>query len=421
MIQIITSEEFNSKKDSYVGYDEEVEKAVAKIISDVVENGDSALRSYTEKFDGVKIDDFRVSQEEIDEAYNNTDEFFIQTLEKAKENIEIYHQKQKKTGYDLVRTDGIRLGQIVRPLKRVAVYVPGGTAAYPSTVLMDVIPAKIAGVKEVVIITPPSRDGKVNKGVLAAAKIVGANCVYKMGGAQAVAAMAYGTESIKKVDKIVGPGNAYVAMAKKQVFGQVDIDMIAGPSEILVVADDTANPEFVASDLLGQAEHDRRAGVYLVCLGEDFARAVQEEVEKQLLVLPRESIARVSIDNGKIIVAKDVDEAITIANEVAPEHLELCIKDPFSVLDKIENAGGIFLGNYAPEALGDYFAGTNHTLPTSGTARFASPLSVDDFVKKSSYLYYSEDELKKVGDRVADFADREGLNAHAESIRKRLK
>ena len=315
----------------------------------------------------------------------------------------------------------MRLGQIVRPLKRVAVYVPGGTAAYPSTVLMDVIPAKIAGVKEVVIITPPSRDGKVNKGVLTAAKLVGADKVYKIGGAQAVAAMAYGTQSIEKVDKIVGPGNAYVATAKKQVFGQVDIDMIAGPSEILVVADDTARADYVASDLLGQAEHDKRAGIYLVCLSKDFACAVQKVVERQLSLLSRKEIASVSVNNGKIIVAKDIDEAMRIANAVAPEHLELCVKDPFAVLKLVQNAGGIFLGNYAPEALGDYFAGTNHTLPTSGTARFASPLSVDDFIKKSSYLYYSEDALKEVGERVADFATREELTAHAESIKVRLK
>ncbi|MBQ2714446.1 MAG: histidinol dehydrogenase [Clostridia bacterium] len=420
MIEIIDAKDYKNKSVE-IGYDREIENAVSQIISEVVKKGDEAVFSFTEKFDGVKLDSLLVSEEEIEEAYSEVDEYFIQTLTQAKENIECYHLKQKKTGYDIEKGNGIKLGQIVRPLSRVAVYVPGGTAAYPSTVLMDVIPAKIAGVREVVIITPPSRDGKVNKNVLAAAKLVGADKVYKIGGAQAVAAMAYGTESIKKVDKIVGPGNAYVATAKKQVFGQVDIDMIAGPSEILIVADDTAKVEFVASDLLGQAEHDKRAGIYLVCLSYDFAEKVKVEVDRQLALLSRRDIAEVSVNNGKIIVAKDLKEAMDIANQVAPEHLELCVKDPFSALKMVENAGGIFLGNYAPEALGDYFAGTNHTLPTSGTARFASPLSVDDFVKKSSYLYYTEDELKKVGERVYDFAEREGLTAHAESIKVRLK
>ena len=421
MIKIIKASEYKDTKVQQGGYDREIESAVASIIADVIKGGDSAIKSFTEKFDGVKLDSLRVSQEEIDKAYQETDEYFLETLKQAKQNIELYHEKQKKLGYDLEKGNGVKLGQIVRPLNRVAVYVPGGTAAYPSTVLMDVIPAKIAGVKEVVLITPPSKDGKVNKGVLAAAKLVGADEVYKIGGAQAIAGVAYGTETIKKVDKIVGPGNAYVATAKKQVFGQVDIDMIAGPSEILIVADNSANPVYVASDVLGQAEHDKKAGVFVVCMDENFAKTVQNEIEKQLALLERRDIARVSVDNGYIIIAKDLLEAVNIANQVAPEHLELCVQEPFSVLKHVDNAGGIFLGNYAPEALGDYFAGTNHTLPTSGTARFASPLSVDDFVKKSSYLYYTEEELKKVGERVADFAEREGLTAHAESIKVRLK
>ena len=419
MIKIVSKEEyFNASKDE-IAFDERIESAVREILSDVKTRGDEALFEYTKKFDKVELDCLEVTEAEIEEAYNSIDEYFLQTLKEAKENIERYHREQLRDGYE-IQGDGVRLGQIVRPLKRVGVYVPGGTAAYPSTVLMDVIPAKIAGVEEVVLVSP-CRDGKVNAGVLAAAKLAGADRVFRIGGAQAVGALAFGTESVPKVDKIVGPGNAYVATAKKQVFGYVDIDMIAGPSEILIVADDTANPTFVASDMLGQAEHDKRAGVTLVCMSRSFADEVQRELDAQLKELQRAEIAGCSIANGKIVIAKDIDEAMDIANDVAPEHLELCVENPFEILDKVKNAGGIFLGHFSPEALGDYYAGTNHTLPTSGTARFASPLSVDDFVKKSSYLYYTEEALQKVGERVSDFAMREGLDAHARSIKVRLK
>lgn len=420
-MKIIESKDFLIDAVDYLGYDEEVNRSVAEIIANVAKRGDEAVKEYTAKFDKITVDRLEITKDEIESAYKECDKYFLETLETARANISLYHEKQLRKGYDIEKEDGICLGQIIRPLKRVGLYVPGGTAAYPSTVLMDAIPAKIAGVEEVVIVTPRGRDGKVNKGVLAAAKIVGVDKVFGIGGAQAIAALAYGTETIPKVDKIVGPGNMYVATAKKQVFGLVDIDMIAGPSEILVVADDYANPEYVAADLLGQAEHDVRAGIYLVCLSRDFAKKTLECVERRLKLLEREPIASKSIANGKVIVAKDIDDAFDIANTVAPEHLELCIENPFKHLPKVKNAGGIFLGSYAPEALGDYFAGTNHTLPTSGTARFASPLSVDDFIKKSSYLYYTKEALEKVGERVADFADREGLTAHAESIRTRLK
>ncbi len=419
-MKIIKANQFEQSKCANIGIDEEINHTVSQILSDVLKRGDAAVKEYTQKFDGACPDVLEISKKEIDKAYSECDEYFLQTLKEAKENITLYHQKQVRRGYDIEKEDGIRLGQIIRPLKRVGIYVPGGTAAYPSTVLMDAIPAKIAGVEEVIMVTPRGKDGKVNKNVLACAKIVGVDRVFGIGGAQAVGALAFGTESVPKVDKIVGPGNAYVATAKRQVFGIVDIDMIAGPSEILVIADDNANPEYVASDLLGQAEHDKRAGIYLVCLSEEFARKVSDAVSRRLKLLERESIASVSAENGVILVAKDIDEAFEVANIVAPEHLEICVENPFEYLDKVKNAGGIFLGSYAPEALGDYFAGTNHTLPTSGTARFASPLSVDDFIKKSSYLYYTELALKKVGDRVADFADREGLTAHAESIRVRI-
>ena len=419
MIKIISKDEYFNKEEE-LAFDEAVESAVRDILSDVKSRGDEAVMDYTYRFDKVKLECLEVSKEEIDEAYASIDEYFLQTLKEAKENIERYHRAQLRDGYQIEGGKGIKLGQIVRPLKRVGVYVPGGTAAYPSTVLMDVIPAKIAGVEEVVLVSP-CRDGKVNAGVLAAAKLAGADRVFRIGGAQAIGALAFGTKSVPKVDKIVGPGNAYVATAKKQVFGHVDIDMIAGPSEILIVADDTARADFVASDMLGQAEHDKRAGITLVCLSRDFANEVVEELDKQLARLPRAEIATCSVNNGKIVVVDSLDEAIDIANDVAPEHLELCIDKPFEALDKVKNAGGIFLGNFSPEALGDYYAGTNHTLPTSGTARFQSPLSVDDFIKKSSYLYYTEEALKEVGERVADFAEREGLDAHARSIKVRLK
>ena len=392
-----------------------VEGVVASIIADVIVNKDAALKAYAKKFDGVDLDSLEVTKEEIDAAYAQVDKDFIAILEEAAENIRAFHSKQVREGFSMEK-DGIVVGQKITAIEKVGLYVPGGTAAYPSTVLMDSIPAKIAGCKEIVMVTPPAKDGGVNPNILAAAKVAGVDRIFKVGGAQAVAALAYGTESIPKVHKIVGPGNAYVAEAKKQVFGKVSIDMIAGPSEILVVADETCNPAYVAADLLSQAEHDKMASAVLVTNSMQFAMQVSEELEKQIPMLLREEIARKSIDdNGKIIVADTLDEVIDIANEIAPEHLELCVDNPFDYLDKIQNAGSIFLGKYCPEALGDYFAGPNHTLPTSGTAKFSSPLSVDDFVKKTQFSYYTEEALGKVANKVAKFANKEGLQAHAKS------
>lgn len=393
-----------------------VEDIVSGIIENVKANGDKALFEYCEKFDKAKLSTLEVSAEEIEEAFNAVEPKFVEIIEKAAVNVREFHSRQVRNSFILNEKDGVVIGQKVLPIEKVGLYVPGGTAAYPSTVLMDSIPAKIAGCKEIVMVTPPNAEGKVNPVILAAAKIAGVDRIFKLGGAQAVAALAYGTESVPKVDKIVGPGNAFVAEAKKQVFGMVSIDMIAGPSEILVVADKTCNPKFVAADLLSQAEHDKMASAVLVCDDMDFAEAVSAELERQIPLLPREEIARTSIDNnGKIIVADDLLKAIDIANEIAPEHLELCMDNPFDYLDKIKHAGSIFMGKYCPEALGDYFAGPNHTLPTSGTARFSSPLSVDDFVKKTQYTYYTRDALSKVADDVAFFAEKEGLSAHARS------
>ncbi|MDD6276165.1 MAG: histidinol dehydrogenase [Clostridia bacterium] len=400
----------------------DVSGTVSEIIANVRENGDSALKEYCEKFDGAKLDCFEVSAEEIAEAFSSVDGEFIKVIEQAAENIRAFHSRQVRNSFIISENDGVVIGQKVIPIEKVGLYVPGGTAAYPSTVLMDSIPAKIAGCKEIVIVTPPNSQGKVNPVILAAAKIAGVDRIFKVGGAQAIAALAYGTESIPKVDKIVGPGNAFVAEAKKQVFGMVSIDMIAGPSEILVVADKTCNPAFVAADLLSQAEHDKMASAVLVCDDYGFAESVSAEIEKQVSELPREDIARTSIDNnGKIIVADDLIKAIDIANEIAPEHLELCMDNPFDYLDKIKNAGSVFMGKYCPEALGDYFAGPNHTLPTGGTARFSSPLSVDDFVKKTQYTYYTKSALSKVADGIALFAENEGLSAHARSATIRFK
>ena len=398
-----------------------VEGVVAEIIAEVVKNKDEALKAYALKFDGVALDTLEVTQEEIENAYKNADKAFVSVLEEAAENIRQFHSKQVREGFEIHREDGVIIGQKVTPIEKVGLYVPGGTAAYPSTVLMDAIPAKIAGCKEIVMVTPPAKDGSVNPDMLTAAKVAGVTRIFKTGGAQAVAALAYGTESVPKVDKIVGPGNAYVAEAKKQVFGKVSIDMIAGPSEILVVADATNNARHIAADLLSQAEHDKMASAVLVTDSMEFAKAVSDELEVQIPLLARSAIARKSIDdNGKIIVADDLLQAIAISNEIAPEHLELCVDNPFEYLDKIEHAGSIFMGKYCPEALGDYFAGPNHTLPTSGTAKFSSPLSVDDFVKKSQYSYYTREALNKVADKVAMFAEKEGLGAHAKSavIRK---
>ena len=398
-----------------------VEDTVSEIIKNVKLRGDAALFEYCEKFDKAKLDALQVSEAEIDEAIASVEPKFLEILKKAAANIRKFHERQVRNSFIINDEDGIVIGQKVIPVDRAGLYVPGGTAAYPSTVLMDSIPAKIAGVREVVMVTPPSKDGKVNPVILAAARIAGIDKIFKVGGAQAIAALAYGTESIPKVDKIVGPGNAYVAEAKKQVFGVVSIDMIAGPSEILVLADGKSNPKFVAADLLSQAEHDRMASAVLVTDSADFAEAVSRELEAQIPKLGRAEIARESIDkNGKIIVAPTLMCAIDIANEIAPEHLELCVDNPFDYLDKIRHAGSIFMGRYCPEALGDYFAGPNHTLPTSGTAKFSSPLSVDDFVKKTQYTYYTREALQKVANDVAFFANKEGLGAHAKSATVRF-
>ena len=394
---------------------------VRQIIDTVVKEGDAALYDYSERFDRVKLTSLEVTGEELDAAMEAVSPELIRILEKTAANIRKFHQAQARNSFIINEADGVVMGQKVIPMDRVGIYVPGGTAAYPSTVLMDSIPAKIAGCGEIVMVTPPGRDGSVNPAILAAAKIAGIDRIFKVGGAQAVAALAYGTQSVPRVDKIVGPGNAYVAEAKKQVFGQVAIDMIAGPSEILVVADGGANPRYVAADLLSQAEHDKLASAVLVTDSMELAKAVQEEIELQLQCLAREEIARVSIErNGKIIVADTLDAAIEIANTIAPEHLELCVDNPFDYLAKIRHAGSIFMGKYCPEALGDYLAGPNHTLPTSGTARFSSPLSVDDFVKKTQYTYYTADALKKVAKDVAYFAETEGLTGHARSATIRM-
>lgn len=388
---------------------------VKDIIQTVRNDGDRALLAYNVKFDGAKLDTIEVSEAEIAEAFQQVDERFIEILKNAANHIRAFHSKQVRNSF-IIQENGITLGQKITPIEKVGLYVPGGTAAYPSTVLMDSIPAKIAGCSKIVMVTPPGKDGKINPVILAAAKIAGIDKVYKVGGAQAIAALAYGTETVPQVDKIVGPGNAFVAEAKRQVFGQVAIDMIAGPSEILIVADGKSNPSHVAADLLSQAEHDRMASAVLVTDSYQLAVDVQTELERQIPLLPRAEIARQSIDrNGKIIVADDLQIVIDIANEIAPEHLELMVDNPFDYLDGIRNAGSIFMGRYCPEALGDYYAGPNHTLPTSGTARFSSPLSVDDFIKKSQFSYYTKDALLECASDVAYFARQEGLEAHARS------
>ena len=398
-----------------------VEGIVADIIADVRKRGDEALFEYTARFDQAQLTDIRVSAEEIAAAVDSVEPDFIRILEKAAANIRKFHEAQKRTSFIINDTDGVVMGQKIIPVDRAGLYVPGGTAAYPSTVLMDAIPAKIAGVKEVVMVTPPSADGTVNPAILAAAHVAGVDKIFKVGGAQAIAALAYGTESIPKVDKIVGPGNAFVAEAKKQVFGKVSIDMIAGPSEILVVADGKSSAKVVAADLLSQAEHDKNASAVLVTDSPELAEQVSAELERQIPLLDRCEIARASIDNnGKIIVADTLDVVIDIANEIAPEHLELCVDNPFDYLDQIRHAGSVFMGRNCPEALGDYLAGPNHTLPTSGTAKFSSPLSVDDFVKKTQYTYFTADALKDVAYDVAAFAKKEGLTGHAKSAVIRL-
>lgn len=393
-----------------------VADTVSEIIKTVRENGDRALFDYCEKFDKVRLAALEVSADEIDEAFALVEPEFTEILREAKENIYAFHSRQVRNSFLINDKDGVIIGQKIIPIEKVGLYVPGGTAAYPSSVLMNAIPAKIAGCSEIVMVTPPSADCRVNPAILAAARVAGVDRIFKVGGAQAVAALAYGTESIPAVDKIVGPGNAFVAEAKKQVFGRVAIDMIAGPSEILVVADGTCDPVYLAADMLSQAEHDKNATAVLVTDSRELAGAVAEEIDRQLSMLSREEIARTSVDNnGKIIIAESIDEAIEVANALAPEHLEICVDEPFKYLDKIHHAGSVFLGKYCPEALGDYLAGPNHTLPTSGTARFSSPLSVDDFVKKTQFSYYTEDALARVAQKVEFFANKEGLTAHAKS------
>ena len=397
------------------------EKTVSEIIADVRKRGDTALYEYSEKFDNAKLTSLEVSDEEFDEAQRSVDAEFLKILRDAAENIKRVHGEQVRNGFTIKGERGEILGQRIIPIEKVGLYVPGGTAAYPSTVLMDAIPAKLAGCSEIVMVTPPNKEGKVSAPILAAAKIAGITKVFKIGGAQAIAALAYGTDSVPRVYKIVGPGNAYVAEAKKQVFGQVSIDMIAGPSEILVIADGKSNAGNVAADMLSQAEHDRFASAVLVTDSAELAEKVRDEIERQLPLLEREEIARASIENnGKIIVAEDFDKVIEISNEIAPEHLELCVDEPFDMLEKVKNAGSVFLGRFCPEALGDYFAGPNHTLPTSGTAKFSSPLSVDDFVKRSQFIYYPKEAFENVALSVDRFAREEGLTGHGRSATIRL-
>lgn len=401
----------------------EYEKAVLEILGDVKKEGDKALFAYTEKFDGAHLDAgcIRVTEEEIKEAYRLVDPKLLEIIRKALGNIREYHAKQKQYSWFDSKPDGTMLGQKVTPLQRVGVYVPGGKAVYPSSVLMNIAPAKVAGVEEIVMVTPPGRDGKVTANTLVAAKEAGADVIYKAGGAQAIGALAYGTESIPKVDKIVGPGNIYVALAKKAVYGHVSIDAVAGPSEILVIADETANPRFVAADLLSQAEHDELASAILVTTSAPLARQVSKEVDLFLEELPRREIIQKSLDQyGYILVADSMEEAIGVANDIASEHLEIQTREPYDVMMKIRNAGAIFIGEYASEPLGDYFAGPNHVLPTNGTARFFSPLSVDDFIKKSSIIAYSRDALEAVHEEIEQFAEAEGLTAHANSVRVRF-
>ena len=401
----------------------DVSAPVAAIIAEVRSRGDEALKQFTLRFDGVEIRSIEVPRSEIEAAAKAVDKSFLKVLEKAAENIRSYHSRQVRKGFEIKEADGVVLGQKIIPVSVAGIYVPGGTAAYPSTVLMDTIPAKLAGVPEVVMVSPPGKDGRIGNDVLAAAYVAGVDRVFNVGGAQAIAALAYGTQTIPKADKIVGPGNIFVAEAKKQVSSEVGIDMIAGPSEILIISDGLSDAQVIAADMLSQAEHDRNASAVLIVTDLKLAEKVASELEKQLAVLPREEIARDSIEtNGKIIIASSIEQAIEISDRIAPEHLELCVDNPFDYLDRIHNAGSVFLGRNCPEALGDYMAGPNHTLPTSGTARFSSPLSVDDFVKKYQYTYYTDKALSKIADDIAFFARREGLEAHARSaiVRKEI-
>ena len=401
--------------------DKNVIPTVSEIIDNVRENGDKAVEEYTIKFDGKAPEKTEITADEIDSIIANCDPKYIETIKRASENIADFHKRQVQQSWLTTKADGVIMGQRVRGLKRVGIYVPGGTAAYPSSVLMNAVPAKIAGVEEIIMCTPPQKDGTPNPNIIAAAKIAGVDRIFLMGGAQAVAALAYGTETVPKVDKIVGPGNIFVATAKKLLYGTVDIDMIAGPSEILIIADSSANPKYLAADLMSQAEHDKLASSILLTDSQEIADKTKEELEIQMAKLSRNEIIKASIDDfGAIIVCSDMTQAIEFANELAPEHLEVCCSNPMEYVGKLDNAGSVFLGNYSPEPLGDYFAGPNHVLPTSGTARFFSPLSVDSFIKKSSFIYYTEEALRKDAEDVIRFADTEGLTAHANSIKVRF-
>ena len=417
------SENLNLEKElarSQFSYDD-VNETVENILKDVKKRGDKALFEYTRKFDKVNLKTLEVSEEEIQKAFDTIDKELLEVIKYSHDNIKLFHERQVRNNFIVKKENGVSLGQIINPIEKVGLYVPGGTAAYPSTVLMNAVPAKIAGCKEIIMVTPPTSDGTILPSLLVAAKIAGVDRIFKVGGAQSIAALSYGTESIPKVYKIVGPGNIYVAMAKKMVYGEVSIDMIAGPSEVLIIADDSANPVHVAADLLSQAEHDKLAASILVTTSKELAKNVAEQLEIQLKELEREEIARTSIENqGRIIITKTIDEAIKISNEIAPEHLELAVSNPFELLTRVKNAGSIFMGHNTPEPLGDYLAGPNHTLPTSGTAKFSSPLSVDDFIKKSSFIYYSKEGLEEVKDKVIKFAESEGLTAHARSVSKRF-
>lgn len=424
MIKIINYKRGDSLKPilvrSQFSYDN-INKKVKAIIEDVKKNGDKALIKYNKEFDNADTKKLEVSKREIDLAYNKIDGKLKKTLNLAYKNIEKFHRHQIRNGFIINEGNGIVIGEIIKPIEKVGVYIPGGTAIYPSTVLMNVIPAKVAKVPEVVLVSPPNKNGKINDIILATAKVSGVDRVFKIGGAQAIAALSYGTESVPKVYKIAGPGNIYVATAKRLVYGEISIDMFAGPSEVLIIADDNANPIHIAADMLAQAEHDRLASSILITVSEDIANKVNEELYKQLQKLTRKEIAEESIkNNGKIIITKNLNDAVFISNEMAPEHLEINIREPFSILSKIKNAGSIFLGENTPEALGDYLSGTNHVLPTSGTAKFSSPLSVDDFVKKSYVTYYTKEALHKVKDSIINFAENEKLEAHANSVRLRF-
>ena len=405
---------------SQFSYDD-VNETVESILKDVRARGDKALIEYTEKFDGVKLENLEVTEEEIKKAFDTIDKELLEVIQYSHDNIKKFHEKQVRNDFLIRQENGVVLGQVINPIEKVGLYVPGGTAAYPSTVLMNAIPAKIAGCKEIVMVTPPTKDGSILPSLLVAAKISGVDRIFKVGGAQSIAALSYGTETIPKVYKIGGPGNIYVAMAKKMVYGEVSIDMIAGPSEVLIIADESADPIHTVADLLSQAEHDKLAASILVTTSQKLADEVAVEVEKQLKELPREEIARTSIETqGRIIIVENMDEAVFVSNFIAPEHLELAVDNPFELLPRIKNAGSIFMGHNTPEPIGDYLAGPNHTLPTSGTAKFSSPLSVDDFIKKSSFIYYSKQGFEEVKDKVIKFAENEGLTAHARSVSKRF-